>query len=192
MSPQNTLLFNVLPLRESSSSSTFKYQSTSRSHFRGEGGVAAADFHAALQLRLFLLCLVVLYKYSTALIHSRDDVRDDRCVQTSGAVSESYDIFLGHQCWFVGWSAFGLGLYQRLSIISSLLQHSVMFNIITQQNQDGDNIEASVWSSTYRRVSNRSWQQSDGLPWDLCKHTCDLQIKSPVQLMTILSVSAVL
>lgn len=136
MSPQNTLLFNVLPLRESSSSSTFKYQSTSRSHFRGEGGVAAADFHAALQLRLFLLCLVVLYKYSTALIHSRDDVRDDRCVQTSGAVSESYDIFLGHQCWFVGWSAFGLGLYQRLSIISSLLQHSVMFNIITQQNQD--------------------------------------------------------
>lgn len=112
MSPQNTLLFNVLPLRESSSSSTFKYQSTSRSHFRGEGGVAAADFHAALQLRLFLLCLVVLYKYSTALIHSRDDVRDDRCV---AAVSESYNIFLGHQCWFVGWSAFGFGLYYRFS-----------------------------------------------------------------------------
>lgn len=76
MSPQNTLLFNVLPLQESSSSSMFKYQSTFRSNFRGEGGVAAADFHAALQLRLFLLCLVVLYKYSTALIHSRDDVRD--------------------------------------------------------------------------------------------------------------------
>lgn len=79
--------FNVLPLHESRSSSMLKYQSTFGSNFRGEGGVAAAGFHAATQQRLFPVCLVVLHKYSTELIHSRDDVRDACCVQTS--VSES-------------------------------------------------------------------------------------------------------
>lgn len=123
--------FNVLPLHESRSSSMLKYQSTFGSNFRGEGGVAAAGFHAATQQRLFPVCLVVLYKYSQPWRRERRLLRSDFrfwILRHFPGTPESV-------CWLVCfWSC--LKILRPQLVISSLLQHSkiqrVQYNHITK------------------------------------------------------------